>query len=207
LSVTQTHVIVFAKAPAPGFAKTRLIPELGVQGAACLARRMLDFTLAEARNAMIGTTEVCVNPGRHADRWRDIAIPTDVAITEQGDGDLGERMARAAAQALKRHEAVLLIGTDCPALTRERLRAAARVLQQYDAVMHPAADGGYALLGLRRFDAGVFEGIAWSTSTVAGSTQARIRDLGWSLHCAETLHDIDEPVDLIHLPMDWQAHS
>lgn len=205
--MTRTHVIVFAKAPAPGFAKTRLVPELGVHGAARLARRMLDFTLAEARNAMIGTTEVCVTPGRHTDHWRDIAIPADVATTEQGDGDLGERMARAAARAFKGHESVLLIGTDCPALTRERLRAAARLLRHHDVVMHPTADGGYALLGLRRFDARVFEGIAWSTSAVAGSTEARIRDLGWSLHCAETLRDIDEPVDLIHLPMDWQAHS
>jgi rSAM/selenodomain-associated transferase 1 len=200
-------VIVFAKAPAPGFAKTRLIPELGVRGAARLARRMFDFTLAEARYARIGTTEICVTPRRDTDHWRDIAIPTDVATTDQGDGDLGERMARAAARAFNRHKAVLLIGTDCPALTRERLRAAARVLQHHDAVMHPAADGGYALLGLKRFDAGIFEGIAWSTSAVAGSTQARIRTLGWSLHCAQTLHDIDEPGDLIHLPMDWQAHS
>ena len=58
------------------------------------------------------------------------------------------------------------------------------------------ADGGYVLLGLRRFDSSLFEGIAWSSSSVARETIARIERLGWSLHVGETLSDVDEPADL-----------
>ena len=69
-------------------------------------------------------------------------------------------------------------------------------LGRFDAVIHPAQDGGYVLLGLNRFDPILFSGIAWSTSAVAAETLSRIRSLGWSLHVGETLRDIDEPRDL-----------
>ena len=64
------------------------------------------------------------------------------------------------------------------------------------AVIHPAADGGYALLGLSRFDRSLFEGIVWSTPSVAADTLERLLRLGWTVHVAEVLHDVDEPADL-----------
>ena len=91
---------------------------------------------------------------------------------------------------------ILLIVTDCPALDRHRLRAAAEALLTHDAVIHPTLDGGYALLGLRRFDSSLFAGIGWSGPDVAADTIARIEALGWSLHVGDTLRDIDEPEDL-----------
>ena len=94
-------------------------------------------------------------------------------------------------------ERVLLIGADCPDLTRRRLAAAAAALGGHDAMIHPARDGGYALLGLARFDPSLFSEIAWSTSGVAAATIARIEALGWSLHVGDTLRDIDEPGDLL----------
>jgi uncharacterized protein len=93
-------------------------------------------------------------------------------------------------------EAILLIGTDCPALDRHRLRAAAEALLSHDAIIHPTLDGGYALLGLRRFDPSLFAHIGWSGPDVAADTIARIETLGWTLHVGETLRDIDEPEDL-----------
>jgi glycosyltransferase A (GT-A) superfamily protein (DUF2064 family) len=72
-------------------------------------------------------------------------------------------------------------------------------------VLHPTLDGGYALLGLRRYDRSLFSDIAWSTASVAGTTITRIRQLGWSLHQGTLLHDIDEPADLAYLPNDWRA--
>jgi glycosyltransferase A (GT-A) superfamily protein (DUF2064 family) len=89
------------------------------------------------------------------------------------------------------------LSVDLPALTSApRLRAAAASRTDHDAVLHPAHDGGYALLGLTRFDPSLFSGIAWSTSTVAAATIDRIEALGWALHIAETLKDKDVPADL-----------
>lgn len=195
----RLRTIVFAKAPRPGLAKTRLIPALGAHGAAALAQRMLTHTLAAALAAGAGTVELCATPAYDHPDWSSVDIPDGVDITAQGDGDLGVRMARAAQRALARGEVVLLVGTDCVEMSAALLRAAAARLGELDALMHPTADGGYAVLGLARYDASLFERIAWSTDTVAAMTIGRIHALGWRLHVGTTLHDIDEPRDLVHL--------
>ncbi len=193
--MTATRIVILAKAPVPGRVKTRLIPVLGQAGAARLAARMLADTAAAAVAAGLGEPELCATPPPGSADWNGFR-PAGVQMTDQGPGDLGERLARAASRVLSAGERVLLIGSDCPALDARRLRAAAERLDTNDAVIHPAHDGGYALLGLARFDASLFSGIAWSTSTVAGETIARVRALGWSLQIGETLRDVDEPEDL-----------
>ena len=185
----MTRIVVFAKAPVAGRVKTRLIPALGAEGAARLAREMLERTVAEALATGLAV-ELCGDPD--AAEWHE-ARP-GLALTAQGEGGLGERLARAAG----RVQPVLLIGSDCPQLDRGRLGKAAEALEQWDAVIHPAHDGGYALLGLRRFDPSLFDDIAWSTDKVAAQTIARIEKLGWSLHLGDTLRDVDEPADLRH---------
>lgn len=186
----MTRIVVFAKEPVPGRVKTRLIPALGPDGAAKMARRMLNWTLLQARETGLAV-ELCGDP--HPGSW--YKPRPDLEFTEQGEGDLGERLARAARRALGSGP-VLLVGSDCPELGRARLLTAAGLLSTHDAVIHPAQDGGYALIGLRRFDASPFEGIAWSTRAVAEQTIARIEALGWRLHIGETLRDVDEPEDL-----------
>lgn len=189
------RIVIFAKAPAPGHAKTRLIPALGEVGAARLARRMLAGTVAEAISAGLGTPELCATPDPGDPLWSGL-LPTGVRVSVQGEGDLGERLASAARRVIREGERILLIGTDCPDLDAPRLRAAASQLDHHDAVIHPAVDGGFVLLGLGRYDASVFQGISWSTDSVAHDTKARISALGWSLHIGDTLRDIDEPADL-----------
>ena len=210
--MSALRIIVFAKAPRPGLAKTRLIPALGAAGAAALAARMLAHTLDQALASGVGEVELCAAPAPWDATWDGIELPDGIARTAQGEGDLGERMARAARRAIEAIEAieageagagVLLIGTDCPALDAACLRRAASALRAADAVIAPTADGGYALLGLRRFDASLFADIAWSTPTVAAATLARLHALGWSCTRLPLLHDIDEPVDLGHLPPGW----
>jgi rSAM/selenodomain-associated transferase 1 len=196
--MAPSRIVIFAKAPVPGAAKTRLIPALGAEGAARLAARMLAETVAAAVAAELGQPELCATPAPESHEWATFH-PTGVRMTDQGTGDLGERLARAASRVLAAGERVLLIGTDCPALDAARLRAAAQRLDTHDAVIHPTHDGGYALLGLRRFDPLLFSGIAWSTASVAAETIAQVRKLGWSLHIGDTLHDIDDPEDLAAL--------
>lgn len=189
-----TRILIFAKAPVPGEVKTRLIPVLGADGAARLAAQMLEQTLEAAAAAAVGPVELCTDVPVDPPQRPDIATPV---LSLQGDGDLGERLSRAAKRIVEEAgEPLLMIGSDCPELDGGRLRAAAAALDDHDAVILPAADGGYVLLGLKRFDTSLFNDIAWSTNQVAAETIGRIRSLDWSLHVGETLRDVDEPDDL-----------
>ncbi len=202
----MTRIVVFAKAPVAGFAKTRLIPALGAQGAATLAHKMLSHTLAQALAAGAQTVELCMSPGPADPAWLGVALPQAVAQTDQGGGDLGERMNRALNRALSPQQgSVLLIGTDCPELTAAHLIDAAHQLSQHDAVMLPAADGGYVLLGLRAPCPSLFSGMAWSTAVVAAETLRRLASLGLKVWQGPVLHDVDEPADLEHLPAAFKT--
>lgn len=197
------RIVIMVKAPVAGFAKTRLIPAIGAQGAAQLAQRMLQHTLATVLASKLGTVELCAAPDRSEPAWKTLLLPADIAWSAQGEGDLGARMSRAARRTLDGGESVILIGTDCPGITTDVLQDAANALQNHDASLVPTFDGGYALLGLKCFDACLFENMAWSTSTVASETLARMLQIGWQAKVLTTLHDIDEPADIRWLPKSW----
>lgn len=196
-----TTIQVFAKAPVPGRAKTRLIPALGAEGAARLARRMLDHALGVAVSAGLGPVELWASPGFDSPEWRGFRLPASVTPHPQPEGDLGVRMAHAAAPRLKDGQGrVLLMGADCPAITPTHLVDAASALDCHEAIMLPALDGGYPLLGLSRFHTDVFRDMPWSTPAVADLTLARMQAMQWLVWVGEPLPDIDLPADLIHLP-------
>lgn len=209
--ITNTKIVIFAKYPIAGQVKTRLIPALGADKAAQLAARLLQHTLTQAVDSGY-PVELCGSPAAEQPCWQSLKLPAAVQRTSQCDGDLGVRMAQAAERVLATQRNVILIGTDCPSLDTATLQHAAEKLEQqleqplaqHDAVIIPASDGGYVLLGLRRFDQSLFEGIAWSSATVCADTLQRLQDLGWSVSILPTLHDIDEPEDLQHLPDTWQ---
>ncbi|HSD99539.1 MAG TPA: TIGR04282 family arsenosugar biosynthesis glycosyltransferase, partial [Burkholderiales bacterium] len=118
----------------------------------------------------------------------------------QADGDLGARMLAAFQSTLAACPRVLLVGSDCPALTTGHLRKADRALRDgADAVLVPCEDGGYALIGLTRADARLFDGIAWGTDTVMAESRARLSALGWRWRELETLWDVDRPEDYARL--------
>lgn len=199
----NTRIVIFAKVPQPGYAKTRLIPALGAQGAADLASCMLTHTVTQALAADVGEVELCVTPSPTDAVWKSVNLPDCVEWSNQGAGDLGERMARATQRVTESGASVILIGTDCPALDAEYLRSAAESLQHVDVVLTPAFDGGYVLLGLKSFHASIFDGIAWSTESVALETVRRLNQLDWQTQHNPKLHDIDEPADLKWLPTGW----
>jgi rSAM/selenodomain-associated transferase 1 len=194
------RIVIFAKEPRAGFSKTRLIPALGAQGAAALAKLLLDRMLQAAIASEVGVVELCVTPWASEEVWHQMGVPESVLLTDQGDGDLGVRMARVAKRVVGARESVLLVGTDCPQMDAGQLKTAALALQGADATLIPALDGGYVLLGLNQYDASVFSGIAWSTSSVAAATQERLQALHWQVQTLAPLHDIDEPSDLQYLP-------
>ena len=202
----MTRIVVFAKAPLAGFVKTRLIPALGAQGAAALARRMLSHTLAQALAAGAQAVELCMSPAPSDAAWKSVERPQAVESSAQGEGDLGERMNRAMNRALARQQGpVLQMGTDCPALNTAHILEAARQLEQHDAVLVPAADGGYVMIGLRLPCPSLFNDMAWSTPVVAAQTLRRMASLNLRVWSGPLLHDIDEPADLQYLPATFTS--
>jgi uncharacterized protein len=201
--VSRVRIVIFAKAPVAGAVKTRLIPALGAQGAAKLALRMLSHAVAQALAAGVGPVELCVSPSPAAPVWQSFALPSNVSWSDQGDGDLGARMARVVGRVTEAGESAVLIGADCPELTATQLRHAVDSLQHYDATMVPTTDGGYILLGLNRFDPALFTDIEWSTPSVAAETLSRLAQIGWTVQHNPAVHDIDRPEDLRYLPSGW----
>jgi hypothetical protein len=107
----------------------------------------------------------------------------------------------AAAAAAESTAGSLIIGTDCPVLTPALLREAAATLNGHDAVVFPAEDGGYVLIGMRRPAPELFAGIEWSTERVMAQTRERLLSLGWSWTEPATLWDVDRPADYERLAM------
>jgi uncharacterized protein len=200
----RTQLIVMAKAPLPGLAKTRLIPALGAYGAAQLAARLLEYTLREARAAQLGDVILACAPDTTHAAFTAQQQQGGVALVLQGEGDLGARMQRQFERAFMQGAArVIVIGTDAPALDAAMLRRAAAALANDDAVFVPAADGGYALIGLRRVLPSLFEAMPWSTNAVMAVTRQRLSQAAARHTELPVVHDIDEPADLVHLPPGW----
>jgi len=187
-------VAVLAKAPIAGFAKTRLIPVLGARGAAVLQERLVERAVETACAAAIGPVTLWTTPDESHPVFQSIGARLGITLARQADGDLGARMLAAITAA---NTCVLLIGSDCPALTLDHLRAAADVLRdRAPAVVIPAEDGGYALIGLRTSEPALFSDMPWSTSLVMNETRRRLRTLGLTWHEPVTLWDVDLPQDL-----------
>ena len=216
-----TTVIVLAKAPQAGLAKTRLIPALGAAGAAALAARLLDDAVDRALAAKLGPVLLCGAPDLLHPAFTRHAARPGVTLALQVGADLGERMHHALASVLGlalpntppntvpntlpgQHQA-LLIGTDSPALCPALLRQAAATLATTDVVLVPALDGGYALIGLRQPAPGLFAGMAWSTPQVLAHTRQRLAAAGLRHVELPAVPDIDEPADLANLPAGWSS--
>ena len=194
--MSSTVVIVFAKAPQPGAVKTRLVPLLGAEGAAALQAKLAKYTLDTVRAASLKPVELHCAPGTDDPFFAYCQGHYGVTLRPQVAGDLGARMRSAFEQALATHARALLTGTDCPALTARHLRQAETALRDgADVVFVPCEDGGYALIGLRRVDGSLFDGIAWGGPDVMAQTRARLQTLGWTWRELDTLWDIDRPED------------
>jgi rSAM/selenodomain-associated transferase 2/rSAM/selenodomain-associated transferase 1 len=193
----QAGIAVMAKAPVAGLAKTRLAPTIGAAAAARLQRRFTLDTVHTAQAAALGPVRLWCAPDAGHRFFRALAQTHGVALLPQAGGDLGARLQAAVAQHFAQASPLplLIVGTDCPVLSPGHLQAAARALEQHDAVAIPALDGGYVLLGLRRPLAGVFDGIAWSTDQVMTQTRERLRAAGARWHELAPLWDVDEAED------------
>ncbi|MBI4293847.1 MAG: TIGR04282 family arsenosugar biosynthesis glycosyltransferase [Betaproteobacteria bacterium] len=200
MAAASARVAVFAKAPEPGEVKTRLIPALGAAAAAELQRRLIERTLEAALAAGIGPVELWCSPDASHPFFLDCARRYAIALAVQGGVDLGERMQLALDALLGAGERALLIGSDIPALTPQYLREADSALAAgCDAVLGPAEDGGYVLIGLRRSAPSLFAGMRWGGSDVCEQTRARLAQVGMRYRELAVLWDVDRPEDLPRL--------
>jgi rSAM/selenodomain-associated transferase 1 len=199
--MSQRHVAIFTRAPVAGASKTRLIPLLGAEGAAHAQRIMTWHALEVA----------CALPDASVSLWcaGDAAHPFlqlcsthfHVECLPQSDGDLGARMADCLQRGLALHERMLLVGSDCPAMTTAALADAMAGLDDAGMVFIPAEDGGYVLVGARRggLEAGCFDEVGWGSAEVMAQTRQRLAQRGWRVGydwCEmPALWDVDTPED------------
>jgi len=192
-----TRIAVFAKAPVAGEVKTRLAAILGPEGAAGLHAGLVRHAISTAVQSRVGAVELWCAPDESHPFFERCAREFGVALRRQQGVDLGERMRRAVDAALASGEAIVVIGSDCPALAVADLRDAAEALRTHDAVIAPAEDGGYVLIGLSASVPGLFDGIAWGGSAVMAATRARLADATWKE--LATRWDVDRPEDYARL--------
>lgn len=192
-------IAILAKAPVAGLAKTRLIPRLGAAGAAALQAALLRRAVATAQAAALGPVTLWCAPDCSHPDFAALAGAASLPLAVQPAGDLGERMHAAVCASPAGVAGTLVIGTDCPALTPELLRAAAAALSDNEATLIPAEDGGYVLIGLRKPEPRAFADIAWSTPSVAAQTRERFNELGWRWHESAPLWDVDHAADFERL--------
>ncbi len=194
--MTKSALLVFTRAPVPGQTKTRLIPLLGAEGAAEFHRTVLQSTLAVANTSDFGAVEIWSVTGNDHPFLTQCGLDYSCAMKIQQGNDLGERMHHATSITLAVNSFVVLIGSDCPAITTYILDQSYQALSNgKDAVMGPTSDGGYYLIGLKKTEHGIFQDIAWGTGEVADRTRQNFNLLGMDYAELEELSDIDTPDD------------
>lgn len=185
-------LVLFAKFPLPGYAKTRLIPALGAHGAARVHRHLTQRTVATLLESGAPVEIRYAGADGAAFRaWLGEA-PT---LVEQVDGDLTERLIDAGRPAPH-----IFFGADTPDLTVDIVRAAVQALASHDVVIGPAEDGGYYLIGMTHARPELMTAMPWSTAQVFPETMRRCRALGLSVATLTVLSDCDTPADLARWP-------
>lgn len=202
-NTSERRLVVFTRYPRAGRTKTRLIPELGAEGAARLHREMTGHTLSTAeRFAGPACVPVEVRFAGGTRRLMRRWLGRRQMYRAQGRGDLGARMKRTFREAFREDaQRVVIVGTDCPGLTPAHLAEAFDALEEHDLVIGPATDGGYYLIGLRATapaDAleALMADMPWGTGEILERTLKHAADHGLRVAQLEALADVDRPEDL-----------
>lgn len=192
-------IIIFAREPIPGQVKTRLIPALGKEGAANLYKRLLDYAVQNVSSANLAPANLCITPESCKQYFTQINSSSSFEFSEQVGEDLGSRMHNALASGLKKYSKIILIGTDCPFLSKDDLQQAIEALDSNDMVFSPARDGGYVLVGASKLTPDLFENIDWGTERVMEQSRKNLHRYGFSWHELSIQFDIDDENDFKYL--------
>jgi len=190
-------VLLFVKAPVRGQVKSRLASELGQDAALELYRGFVQDILATIDAGGYDCT-VCVHPPDARDRVAEWLGRHRRCLPQRGN-DLGTRMENAFHETFASGASqAILVGSDIPDLPGQVFFEAFSALHKNDAVIGPAADGGYYLVGFRKdtFRPEVFRDIAWSTGGVFSETMEHFNRAGARVHMLQQWQDVDTPDDL-----------
>ncbi|MGF1564546.1 MAG: TIGR04282 family arsenosugar biosynthesis glycosyltransferase [Flavobacteriales bacterium] len=201
--MTDRVLIVTARYPVLGEVKSRLANVIGSEAALKVYLTLLDRCAAVLAN--LQAKKYIFFTGTDAPQTRLYFQSLGCHIAEQSDGDIGQRMHHAFTTVWEANPKakLVLVGTDVPDLTAGIVEAAFNALNTHNAVLGPAIDGGYYLIGLSAPEPEVFTGIAWSTETVCATTIDILQQKGKRVALVDELHDIDYLADLqasIHFP-------
>ncbi|MBF0370523.1 MAG: TIGR04282 family arsenosugar biosynthesis glycosyltransferase [Magnetococcales bacterium] len=188
---------LLGKAPLPGYAKTRLIPRLGPEGAAEAQIALLTHVAGVARSWCQAKPERRFNlwcaPDCHHTLFQQVA--PEGHLFPQPPGHLGERLQVIADYGLKEARGVLLLGGDGVSMTGAVLDQAEAILKNNQALLAPSEDGGYVLLGLTQTSPDLFSHIPWGSDRVAQATRSKFQALGWPWVEIPGQWDVDTPGD------------
>lgn len=192
----DARLIIFAKAPLAGYCKTRMIPELGEEGAGKLQAELIHNCLDRVCHEPLCPTELWCSPDTQHPLFKTISKNFPVSLHAQQGMDLGEKMYHA--MSYRDSAYMLIIGTDCPEISTDYIeQGIIRLSTNQDAVIGPAEDGGYVLLGLRHVDEDLFKGILWGTEQVFRQTTQKLQASVLRWNTLETLWDLDDPQDYV----------
>ena len=205
-----SRIVVFAREPLLGKVKSRLAIEIGAEEALVVYQAMLARLGQLLAHVQIAAWDLWVTSNCSHKDFVSICNKNNIYL--QIGQDLGARMDAAIRQTLQVEnvESVVLIGTDCPALTEHYLDQALLALESgTDVVLGPAEDGGYVLVGMRRPISAVFEDIPWGTDQVMHRTLEILKAKELTYRLLDTLWDVDRPEDLARLellepPLSWK---
>jgi rSAM/selenodomain-associated transferase 1 len=196
---TKRRLIVYAKRPSPGHAKTRLGTAIGMEQAAGVYARLLYAYLLDLLRADLADTTVELSVASPSEVPYFAAAFPELAVRPQVEGDLGQRMAASFEQAFAAgSDAVVLTGSDIPRLDSQTVRAAFRALETAPVVIGPACDGGYYLIGMRAPGAPLFENVEWSSKHTLAQTEALAQAQGLALSYLPEQRDLDTQEDFDH---------
>ncbi|MCA9074212.1 MAG: TIGR04282 family arsenosugar biosynthesis glycosyltransferase [Planctomycetaceae bacterium] len=195
----ETIFGVFAKQPISGRVKTRLAMDIGADAAATI----YEAFLRDITQSFAGIADRCVighsGADENAEAYFDTIADGQYELWAQPDASLGERMGAFFVEHLTEDSAVVLIGSDSPTLPVPLIEMAFVALQQDDCVIGPAPDGGYYLIGLRRWVDGLFDDIEWDGANVLVHTVRNLTTKEYSLQLLPPWYDVDTIDDLYGL--------
>ncbi|MBL4716557.1 MAG: TIGR04282 family arsenosugar biosynthesis glycosyltransferase [Bacteroidia bacterium] len=189
----MNHLLIFVKNPELGKVKTRLATSIGEVEALEVYRKLLNHTKKITRELECQKTVYYSQFIDDNDNWEEAIYNKDIQI----GNDLGEKISGAFKNSFQKGSSkVVIIGSDCSELTKEIIEEAFVMLDGNVVVIGPAKDGGYYLLGMKKYYASLFENKKWSTNSVLSSTVADLENLKVDYHILQELSDIDNVEDL-----------
>lgn len=193
---SDSVLIIFCKAPVVGQVKTRLQPALTAEQALAAHTRLARMTMERAFRQPLCAVHLYCAPDSGHPFFQQCAKDYPLTLAVQRSGDLGAKMHQAFEETLTSYRHALLIGSDCPSLTTDDLSEALLALKNgHDAVLGPAEDGGYVLIGLNAPQPVLFENMAWGGESVMAETRERAGKAGLGLHKLGEQWDVDTPED------------